>query len=247
MADSSPCYTYGMNTSPRPKTAIIYIGGAGLSPAIWDGVRAKVSIQDAVLAYSRNDAASLESTVRESLAQLGTIQATQYVLVAHSLGGVIGVELARKLGDKLAGFIAVSATIPAPGKSFVSTLPFPKRLLMPAILKLAGTKPPDSAIRKTLCSDLTDAQADAIIKAFTPEPRRLYLDNTSSDKLPSAKYTYVRTLNDKQVPPQQQSSMAQLLPGVTITDIAGGHLSMISHPDELADSINAFLKDFSVY
>ncbi len=204
-------------------------------------------MQDAVLAYSRNDTTSLESTVEESLAQLDAIQTTQYVLVAHSLGGVIGVELARKLGDKLVGFMAVSATVPAPGKSFISTLPFPQRLLMPTILKLAGTKPPASAIRKTLCSDLTDAQSDAIIKAFTPEPRRLYLDNTSSNSLPSAKYAYVRTLNDKQVPPQQQSSMAQLLPGVTITDIAGGHLSMISHPNELADGISSFLKDLSAH
>jgi len=233
-----------MNAPSTPQTAIIYISGAGLSPAIWDGVRAKVTVKDVILTYTRNDTANLESTVQEALAQLDTIQATQYVLVAHSLGGVLGVELARKLGNKLAGFIAVSATIPAPGKSFVSTLP--QRLLMPTILKLAGTKPPASAIRKTLCSDLTDAQADTIVDAFTPEPRKLYVDKTSSDELPLTKYAYVRTLNDKQVPPQLQSSMAQLLPDVTITDIAGGHLSMVSHPDELADSINSFLKDLSV-
>ncbi|HSX17606.1 MAG TPA: alpha/beta hydrolase [Patescibacteria group bacterium] len=225
---------------------IIYISGAGLRSAIWDGVRAKVTVKDAVLTHTRDNTTNLESVVQEALAQLDTIQAKRYVLVAHSVGGVIGVELARKLGDKLAGFIAVSATIPASGKSFVSTLPFPQRLLMPIILTLAGTRPPASAIRKTLCSDLTDAQADRIVEAFTPEPRKLYVDKTSSDKLPSAKYAYIRTLNDKQVSPQLQSSMAQLLPNVTITDIAGGHLSMVSHPDELADSISSFLKDLSV-
>jgi len=232
--------------STPPRSVIIYISGAGLSSAIWDGVRAKVTVKDAALTHTRDNTASLESIVQEALAQLDAIQARQYVLVAHSLGGVLGVELARKLGNKLGGFIAVSATVPAPGKSFVSTLPFPQRLLMPIILKLAGTKPPASAIRKTLCSGLTDAQADTIIKTFTPEPRKLYVGKTSSDKLPPTKYAYIRTLNDKQVPPQLQSSMAQLLPDVIITDIAGGHLSMVSHPDELANSINSFLTDLPV-
>lgn len=226
--------------------AMIYISGAGLSPAIWDGVRAKVTMQDVVLTHMRSDTTTLENAVQEAQAQLNLGKATQYILVAHSLGGVIGVELARKLGDKLAGFIAVSATIPAPGKSFVSTLPFPQRLLMPAILKLAGTKPPTSAIRRTLCSDLDDTQASAIITAFDPEPRSLYLDQTSSDKLPAdAKYMYIRTTSDKQVTPHLQSAMAKRLPGVTVIDIASGHLSMISHPDVLASAINTFIKDLS--
>jgi pimeloyl-ACP methyl ester carboxylesterase len=37
--------------------------------------------------------------------------------------------------------------------------------------------------------------------------------------------------------------MAKQLPDAKITDIASGHLTMMSHPDELAEIINNFVAD----
>ncbi len=233
-----------MNPQKTPqKTAIIYLSGAGLPPTIWDVVHGKVVITGAALMYNRDAATTLKSAVLDVLAQIQKLNATRYVIVAHSLGGVMGVEIARALDDKLAGLVAVSATIPAPGKSFVDTLPFPQNFVMPLLLKIAGTKPPASAIRKGLCSDLSDQQATDIVSTFTPEPRSLYVDKTSTNMLPVSKYLYVRTLNDKQVPVQMQTKMAKQLPDAKIIDIAGGHLAMISHPAELAGIINDFVAD----
>jgi pimeloyl-ACP methyl ester carboxylesterase len=233
-----------MNSEKTPqRTVIIYLSGAGLTPAIWDSVRAKVATSGFALTYNRDASATLKSATQDVLGQIQKIDADQYVIVAHSLGGVMGVELARALGNKLGGLVAVSATIPAPGKSFVDTLPFPQNLVMPFILKVAGTKPPVSAIRKGLCSDLSDQQAMGIINAFVPEPRSLYVGKTSASALPASKYLYVRTHNDKQVPTQLQTNMAKQLPDAKITDIASGHLTMMSHPDELAEIINNFVAD----
>ncbi|HSX07021.1 MAG TPA: alpha/beta hydrolase [Candidatus Saccharimonadia bacterium] len=231
-----------MNSEKTPqKTAIIYLSGAGLTPAIWDAVHSKVTTPNVALTYNRDTTTTLQSAVQDVLGQIQKIDATRYVIVAHSLGGVIGVELARTLQDKLGGLIAVSATIPAPGKSFINTLPFPQNFVMPLLLKVAGTKPPASAIQKSLCSDLSDQQATDIINAFVSEPRNLYSNKTSTSMLPASKYLYVRTLNDKQTPTQLQSSMAKQLPDAKITDIASGHLAMMSHPDELAEIINNFI------
>jgi pimeloyl-ACP methyl ester carboxylesterase len=227
--------------NPTQKTVVIYLSGAGLAPAIWNDVHTKVTTPNVALTYNRTTATTLTSVVQDILKQMQKLDATQYVIIAHSLGGVIGVEVARALGDKISGFIAVSATIPAPGKSFVDALPFPQNFVMPLLLKIAGTKPPISAIRKSLCNDLSDQQAADIINAFVPEPRSLYINKTSMSALPTSKYVYVRTLNDKQVPAQLQSSMAKQLPNVEVTDIASSHLPMISHPDELAKVINDFV------
>jgi len=227
------------NTSP--KTAIIYLSGAGLNPNIWDDVRGKTTLPSEALAYSRDKTTTLESAVQDVLAQAQKMNAAQYVIVAHSLGGVVGVELARALGAKMAAFVAVSATVPAPGKSFVDTLPFPQRFIMPILLKMAGTKPPEAAIRKGLCNDLSEQQTAEIINAFTPEPVDLYLGKTSTSPLPASKYLYVRTTSDQQVVPSQQTRMAKQLPAVRIVDLASGHLVMLSHPDELVSIINEFV------
>ena len=226
------------NTSQKP--TIIYLSGAGLRADIWDGVRAHVPLTGVALTQNRTATISLVHAVKDIVAQVQRLDVARYIVVAHSLGGVLGVELARQLGDKLAGFIAVSATIPAPGASFVNALPFPQNIVMPLILKLAGTKPPVSAIRKGLCSDLSEQQTTDIISAFTPEPQSFYIDKTTKTALPPAQYLYVRTLDDKQTAPSLQLKMAQQLPKVTVADISGGHLAMISHPDELAEQITAF-------
>ena len=226
------------NTSS--KTAIIYLSGAGLNPNIWDGVRSKTTLPNEALAYNREKATTLKSAVQEVWAQTQKLNAAQYVIVAHSLGGVVGVELARELGEKIAAFVAVSATIPAPGKSFIDTLPFPQRFIMPTLLKIAGTRPPVAAIRKGLCNDLTGQQTTEIIGTFTPEPIDLYTGKTSASALPALKYLYVRTTNDQQVVPSEQARMAKQLPAAHIVDIASGHLAMLSHPGELASIINDF-------
>lgn len=220
---------------------VIYLSGAGLDSTIWDGVRAKVVTPGTALAHGRDSAATLSRAVQDVLGQIQERNAGRYVIVAHSLSGVIGVELARALGDKLGGFIAVTATIPSPGGSFTSALPFPQNLLMPLLLSVVGTKPPAEAIRKGLCSDLDDQQAAAIVDAFTPEPRRLYVDKTSTSQLPVSRYLYVRTLDDKEIPASRQAIMAKRLPGVEVVDTPGGHMVMISHPDELATIINQFI------
>jgi len=229
-------------TSQKKKKMIIYLSGAGLMPAIWNDVRAKVTTPGVALTYDRSATTTLESATQDILTQIQRLDADQYVIVAHSLSGVVGVELAHALGDKLGGLIAVSATIPAPGKAFVSALPFPQSIMMQLLLRIVGTKPPASVIRKSLCSDLSERQAADIIDAFTPEPRSLYTDKTSTDKLPDSKYLYVRTINDREVSAQLQTSMAKRLPSAKIIDIPSGHMAMISHPDELATIISKFVE-----
>lgn len=134
------------NTSSE--IAIIYLSGAGLSPSIWDDVRSSVTTQGYALTYDRNAVKTLKDATQNILGQIQNINASKYVVLAHSLGGVLGLEVAKSLKEKLVGFVGVSATIPGPGESFVNVQPFPQNVLLPVLLKIVGTKPPVSAIRK---------------------------------------------------------------------------------------------------
>lgn len=68
-------------------------------------------------------------------------------LVAHSSGGLVATELAAMATHRMAGVLAIAAIIPLPGRSFTSSLPFPQRLVLPVVLRLIGTKPPETDIR----------------------------------------------------------------------------------------------------
>ena len=111
----------------------------------------------------------LEDYVNHMAEQVRTWETNKFVIVAHSLGGYLAWSWPAFTG-RAAGFVAIGAAIPKRGGSFVSVLPFPLRAIMPIILKTAGTKPPESAIRNGLCSDLPEELASRIAPSLFRNP-----------------------------------------------------------------------------
>lgn len=220
---------------------IIFLSGAGLQTWIWDKVADKIAAPSMAISFSDlGKENTLHDYVDAALVQRNQLDATKVIVVAHSISGVVGTELAKRLGDRLAGFITVSAVIPKPGKSYLSVFPPFQQLAMRLAFKLAGTKPPASAIRKSLCNDINEELADKIVHDFKPESTRLYTDSTSADGLPNCRALYITTLTDKALPIALQEKIVQYLPNAKSISIASGHLPMLSHPNELADYINEF-------
>lgn len=224
----------------------VFINGAGLSAAIWDETRAKIDAPTlAIEAPHRGDKAalklSLKDYVDEAMNQIDAFPAKKIVLVSHSIGGVVMMQLTQLLGKRVAGVVGVGATIPLPGESFLSCLPQPQRTVMGLIMRLAGTAVPESSIRKSLCGDLTTEQADVIVKNFTPEARALYTTGISGAPY-TRKARYIVLTDDREFTADFQRSMAARLNAKT-TEIHGGHLSMISHADEVANVVAGFAAD----
>lgn len=222
---------------------IAFIGGAGLQSWIWDEVIAQIKVPTATVTFAELDKqSSLDDYVTTVLDQLSALNTARVVIVGHSIGGVVGIELAKKLGARLAGFVAISAVIPEPGKSYLSAFPPQQRLLMHLIFKLAGTKPPEAIIRNGLCQGVDNEHTDRIVKDFRPEAVKLYTDSTTTAPLPGCPALYISTLTDKDLPLPLQERMAKNLPSAKVVTINSGHLPMLSRPSEIVTYINEFLE-----
>ena len=243
-----------MKTQPslHEKTGLLFVAGAGLDARIWSRVASSLD-HPCLLAQFPNrggtpdtrKSLSLNDYVAHLKEQAEAEEPRKWILVAHSLGGVPALQLAAELGDRVVGFVAVGAAIPRPGGSFLSTLPLPKRLLLSAILRMAGTKPPEAAIRAGLCSDLSAEQAAEIVHGFVPEALRVYTDHLEVSAPPIPKL-YIKLLQDKEFGlPLQERMIANLAPD-RVEALNTGHLPMLSDPDGLRTVLECFLSSVDV-
>jgi len=217
-------------------TPLLILSGAGLPAWIWDDVRAALPADQATSVASYPGTGSLRDYVGKVLAEAPE----RFIVVAHSIGGVIGSQLVADAPDRVEGFIGVAASIPKPGQSFVGALPFPNKLIVSAIMRLAGTRPPAKAIRSGLASDLDDEQAARIVKEFSPESQQLYRDPVGDRRFPALR-GYVQTTNDKELPPALQATYAATLHATSVQSLQTGHLPMLAAPDALAAAVQGFL------
>lgn len=227
---------------------IVFIHGAGLGSYIWEEVRPLLKYPSMAVNFPNrhrdkaNEKLSLNDYCRHLIKRIKKWDVQHLIIVAHSIGGVVALKLAEHFDDRVAGFVGVSAAIPKNGGSYASCLPFPQRLIMPLMLRIAGTKPPANSIAKALCNDLTDEQTDQVIHKFTAEARRLYTDRCEAG-LPRAKRMYIKLTRDQAGSIAVQERMARNLQADRLETIRSGHLVMMSHPQELASLLNDFTNE----
>lgn len=173
-------------------------------------------------------------------AALQSAPAGEFAIVAHSGGGVIGAEIARRVPERVAAFLALSAVIPPAGGSLISAMPAPNRWLLSAAMRFGGTRPPDSAIRRGLGHGLADQVTNRIITDFQPEPPGYYRDRIG-DGVSTPWRGYVHTTADRELVPALQRRFAGRLGGGWHHDLDTGHLPMLDKPQAVAGLTARFL------
>lgn len=236
----------------KEELGFVFIHGAGLNGGVWDCVVEGLGHPCLKVEYPLRDRnvvsghhLGLEDYVNHMAEQVRTWGTNKFVIVAHSLGGVLAMELASRFTGRVAGFVAIGAAIPKRGGSFVSVLPFPLRAIMPIILKTAGTKPPESAIRHGLCSDLPEEQASRIAAEFVPESRRVYTDRVQAS-IPDVPKLYVKLTQDKEFGLSTQESMIANLSADGVESLSTGHLPMLSDPRGVQRILDGFANQVNI-
>ncbi|MFC2086267.1 alpha/beta fold hydrolase [Bacteroidota bacterium] len=233
------------------KIGIVFIYGAGLGSFIWDDL--KPLIKNPVLTIEfpnrgvddkTNVNLSFNDYKKSAIEQIEKWDINNFVIVTHSIGGCVGLSLTDYFSEKVAGLVGISSAVPINGNSYISCLPFPQSLLMPLILNLFGTKPPQKTIEQMLCNDLTPEQTSEVIKRFTPEAKLLYTTKVDYKNL-DTKTLYIKLTKDKGLSVQLQDKMIKNLNAQKVVTLDSGHLPMISKPKELSEILNNFINEIN--
>jgi pimeloyl-ACP methyl ester carboxylesterase len=222
--------------------AILFISGAGLPAWIWDDVRQSLGPSYGTRVAARPAIRAGTSLGDYAEAAVGSAPAGRFAIVAHSAGGVIGAEVSRLVPERVSALLAVSAVVPAAGGSFLTAMPAPNRWILGAAMRVAGTRPPDAAIRRGLAGRLDGPIADRLIGDFVAEAATLYRGRTGHGSW-SGRRGYVFTGRDRELPLAIQRRSARVFAPDAEEHLDTGHLPMIENPRALAAAIAGFLGD----
>ena len=209
-------------------TPLLFLSGAGLPGWIWDDARASLPpSRPTEVASPPSDASA--SLLDHAQRILDEVAWPSFVVVAHSVGGVVATALANRDPRRVHGVLGVAAAVPAPGRSFLGSLPLPNRLVLGAMIRVLGTRPPEKAIRTGLTGGLEGPVADGVVDALTPAPRWLYRDGAPQHRFP-ARRGYLFTSEDREMPPRLQEASARELGATWTRTLPTGHLPMLQDP-----------------
>lgn len=236
------------------QVGLVFIQGAGLESRIWEPVVSEIEYPFLLINFPERKG---ETELRKGLTlqeynahikqQIEAWTVRKFVIVAHSLGGVLALKIANELSERVVGFVAIGAAIPKNGGSFLSTFPLAKRLFMSVILRVLGTKPPESAIRKGLCNDLSPEQADEVVRGFIPESIHVYIDRTDAMVSATVPKLYIKLAKDQEMSLSHQDVMIANFAPQKIEILETGHLPMLIKPRELRNSLNDFLAQLDLH
>lgn len=220
-------------------TPVLFIGGAGLPAWAWGDVRQALSDQRPTTVASRPTEPDA-SLADHALQAFEDAPDGEFVVVAHSSGGMIAAAMTTVAPGRLVGLIAVSAVVPAAGASFIGSMPFPNRLVLGAVMRVAGTRPPAKAIRKSLGASVAPDVVDRVVNDFETESIHLFKDAVAAPAYPERR-GYIRTANDREFGLKLQDRFATNLGATKIETLQTGHHPMLEDPAGLAAAIERLL------
>lgn len=222
------------STTGEPPAQVVFLHGAGTGPWIWNEVRRLLEWPSVALAVPSDRRGT---DPRRCAADLLTDPAFpaygSIVLVLHSLAGVLEGALIQALGSRVVQVVHVASVVPRDGASFVSTVGFPARLVLPLLFWLnpRGLRPSPAMLLREMGEDLTEAQRCELVARHRPEQGGLFLEPAPASGA-GIRRAYVLCTKDRSIAPCLQARCAERL-RAEVLSIEAGHLPMLSRPGDL--------------
>jgi len=221
--------------APVEARNVVLVHGAWADGSCWEEVipilqaaRLHVtSVQNPLTSLADADAAA-----RRALA----LQDGPTVLVGHSWSGTVVSDVGTD--PKVSALVYVAARAPDAGEDFVAlSARFPTMPARAGVEAHDGfTRLSEDAFIKYFANGVRQKQAEVLYAEQQPTAVSLFGDRTSAAAWHSRPTFYAVSKDDMTISPDLERFLAKRMAATTI-EVSAGHLSMVSHPQEIADLI----------
>jgi pimeloyl-ACP methyl ester carboxylesterase len=236
---------------------VVFIHGGATTARCWDWVRERVSPSLAVNVPGREDrpadlgTLTVDHAARSIAADIEASGAGDVVLVAHSSGGLFVPGVVELLGPaRVSSILLNAASVPPEGGNGLDCMRTKHRdMTIQALewaakegIKLDSPYPNRDTLRRSSGEELDEVQLDFMEQRSVAESLTVYESPIHWSVASAIPTTYVFNLVDRAVPLELQRTMAARLPvPPREIELPGGHLPMVTRPDDFAAVVEAVM------
>ena len=223
------------NATPPKARNVVLVHGLFADGSCWSEVIPRLQVVGLNVTSVQNPLTTLDDAVAETQRVIDR-QDGPTVLVGHSFSGMIVTEVG--VDPKVSALVYVAARAPDVGEDYAAlakTYPTPPAS---AGIVFDGDEGrlTEAAFLHDFAGDLPEAQARALYAVQEPFHRALLTGKTQHAAWRSKPSFYAVSTEDRTINPDLERFMARRM-GATTIELTSSHLSLISHPREIADLI----------
>jgi pimeloyl-ACP methyl ester carboxylesterase len=224
-----------MTSAQHTVPSVVLVHGAYADGSSWSEVIRRLQAAGITATAVQNPLISLADDAAHTEYILGQ-QPGPVILVAHSFGGTVITEAG--LHPAVAGLVYIAARAPDAGEDYAALagrFPAP-----PASAGLVYSGEFGALTEAAFMSDFANGVEPGLARVLYAVQgrvsRSLFADRTTVAAWRSRPAWYAVSRQDRTISPELERFLAQRM-GATTIEIDAGHLSLISHPDEVAGLI----------
>jgi pimeloyl-ACP methyl ester carboxylesterase len=223
--------------NPPAARNVVLVHGAWADGSSWGEVIPRLQAAGLNVTAVQNPLTSLADSVAATRRELA-LQDGPTVLVAHSWGGTVISEVG--VDPKVTALVYVAARAPDAGEDFVALSgKFPTTPARAGVQEHDGfTKLSEDAFLKYFANGVATEKARVLYAEQQPTAAALFNGRTTAAAWRSKPSWYAVSKLDQTIAPELERFLATRMKATT-AEIEAGHLSLVSHPREIADLILA--------
>lgn len=216
---------------------VVLIHGAWADGSSWAEVIPLLQAAGLKVTAVQNPLTSLADSVAATRRALA-LQDGPTVLVAHSWGGTVLSETG--IDPKVTALVYVAARAPDAGEDFVALSgKFPVGPVRAGIEERDGfTRLSEDSFLKYFANGVEPKEAEVLYAVQEPAAAALFGGRTTAAAWHSKPSWYAVSKQDQTINPDLERFLAKRMNATTV-ELDAGHLSLVSHPKEIADLILA--------
>lgn len=234
---SSPVPSLAQSSAPVKARNVVLVHGAWADGSSWANVIPRLQAAGLKVTAVQNPLSSLEDSVAATRRALA-LQDGPTVLVAHSWAGTVISEVGTD--PKVSALVYVAARAPDAGEDFVALSgKFPAGAVRAGVQQHDGyTLLSEDSFLKYFANGVPHKQAEVLYAVQGATAASLFGERTTAAAWRSKPSWYAVSKLDQTINPDLERFLAKRMKATTV-ELEAGHLSLVSHPKEVADLILA--------